>query len=66
MLLASLGGTLGLLVITEYQHTVHKQHARLGMPYPVSGGLGRNIEHLAFHKAMLARDISVWEGLRFA
>ncbi len=46
---------------------VQKQFVSLGMPFPFSGGHFRNVDHLAFHKAMLARDMSVWvEALHFA
>ena len=38
---------------------VQKQFASLGVPSPCSGGRIRNVDHLAFCKAMLARDMSV-------
>ncbi len=41
---------------------VQKQFASLGVPSPFSGGRIRNVDHLAFRKAMLARDMSVWGG----
>ncbi len=31
-----------------------------------SGGRIRNVDHLAFRKAMLARDMSVWGGLHIS
>ncbi len=45
---------------------VQKQFASLGVPSPFSGGRIRNVDHLAFRKAMLARDMSVWEGLHIS
>ncbi len=39
---------------------IQKQFASLGVLSPVSGGRIRNVDHLAFCKAMLARDMSVW------
>ncbi len=36
-----------------------KQLASFGVPCPFSGGRVRNIDHLAFRKAMLAWDMSV-------
>ncbi len=42
---------------------VQKQFASLGVPSPFSGGRIRNVDHLAFRKAMLARDMSVWGGV---
>ncbi len=44
---------------------VQKQFASLGVPSPFSGGRTRNVDHHAFRKAMLARDMSVWGGLQF-
>ena len=45
---------------------VQKQFASLGVPSPFSGGRVRNVDHLAFRKAMLARDMSVWGGLHIS
>ncbi len=45
---------------------VQKQFASLGVPSPFSGGRIRNVDHLAFRKAMLARDMSVWGGLHIS
>ncbi len=45
---------------------VQKQFASLGVPSPFSGGRVRNADHLAFRKAMLARDMSVWGGLHIS
>ncbi len=45
---------------------VRKQFASLGVPSPFSGGRIRNVEHHAFRKAMLARDMSIWEGLHIS
>ncbi len=45
---------------------VQKQFASLGVPSPFSGGRVRNVDHLAFRKAMLARDVSVWGGLHIS
>ena len=42
---------------------VQKQFASLGVPSSFSGGRIRNVDYHAFRKAMLARDMSVWEGL---
>ncbi len=51
---------------------VQRQFASLGVPSPFSGGrrlrrrrMIRNVDHLAFRKAMLARDRSVWPGRGF-
>ena len=38
---------------------IQKQFASLGVPSPFSGGRIRNVDHHAFRKAMLARDMSV-------
>ncbi len=35
----------------------------LGVPTPFSCGRIRNVDHLAFREAMLARYMSVWGGL---
>ncbi len=35
----------------------------MGMTSPLSGDSVRNIDHLAFGKAVHAWDMSVWEGL---
>ncbi len=43
-----------------------QQFASLGVPSPFSGGRIRNVDHLAFRKAMLARDMSVWGGLHIS
>ncbi len=40
--------------------------ASLGVPSPFSVGRIRNVDHLAFRKAMLARDMSVWGGLHIS
>ncbi len=40
--------------------------ASLGVPSPFSGGRICNVDHLAFRKAMLARDMSVWGGLHIS
>ncbi len=45
---------------------IQKQFASLGVPSPFSGGRIRNVDHLAFRKAMLARDISVWGRLHIS
>ncbi len=45
---------------------IQKQFASLGVPSPFSGGRIRNVDHLAFRKAMLARDMSVWGGLHIS
>ncbi len=42
---------------------VQKQHAHLGMTSPISSERVHNIDHLAFHEAMLAGDESLWMGL---
>ncbi len=42
---------------------IQKQFAILGVPSPFSGSRIRNVDHLAFRKAMLARDMSAWGGL---
>ncbi len=44
---------------------VQKQFASLGVPYPFSDGRIRDVDHLAFRKAMLARDMSVWGAFTF-
>ncbi len=41
------------------------EFAHLGMTSPYSGDCVDNIDHIAFRKAMLARDMSVWEGCTF-
>ncbi len=41
---------------------VQEQFASLGVPSPFSGGRIRNVDHLAFRKAMLARDMSCVGG----
>ncbi len=51
MLLAILVAATGLLEFRNF--------ASLGVPSPFSGGRIRNVDHIAFRKAMLARDISV-------
>ncbi len=38
----------------------------LGVPSPFSGGRIRNAGDLAFRKAMLARDMSVWGGFHIS
>ena len=45
---------------------IQKQFASLGVPSPFSGGRIRNVDHHAFRKAMLARDMSVWGGLHIS
>ncbi len=42
------------------------QLTSLGVPSPFSGGRVQNVDHLAFCKAMLAQDMSVWEGLHIS
>ncbi len=42
---------------------IQKQFASLDLASPFSGGHARNVDHLALRKAMLAQDMSVWEGL---
>ncbi len=39
------------------------QYASLGVALSLLGGCDHNINHLAFRKAMLARDMSVWGEL---
>ncbi len=45
---------------------IHEQFASLGVPFLLSGGGICNVDHLAFRKAMLARDMSVWKGLEMS
>ena len=45
---------------------VQKHFASLGVSSTFSGGRIRNVDHLAFRKAMLARDMSVWGGLHIS
>ncbi len=45
---------------------LQNQFAGLGMPSPLLGGRIRNVDQLAFRKAMLARDMSVWDGLHIS
>ena len=45
---------------------IQKQFASLGVPSPFSGGRIRNVDHLAFRKAMLAQDMSVWGRLHIS
>ncbi len=45
---------------------VQKQLASLSVPSPSSGGRICNVDHLAFRRAMLARDMSVWGGLHIS
>ena len=61
MLLASPDAAIGLL-----EFRILKQFASLGVPSPFSGGRVRNVDHHAFCKAILARDMSVWEGLHIS
>ncbi len=45
---------------------VEKQFASLCVPSPFSCGRIRNVDHLAFCEAILARDMSVWGGLHIS
>ncbi len=45
---------------------VQKQYASLGMTIPFLGDRVHDVDHLAFRKAMLAEDMSVWEGLHIS
>ncbi len=58
--------TLGNPGCCNWAAGVQKQFASLGVPSPFSGGRVRNVDHLAFRKAMLARDMSVWGGLHIS
>ncbi len=42
---------------------VQQQCTSVDMTSELTGGCVHNIDHLAFRKAMLVRDMSVWEGL---
>ncbi len=59
-----------LLRSGRYIFTLHvtqlTQFASLGVPSPFVGGRIRNVDHLAFRKAMLARDMFVWGGLHIS
>ncbi len=39
---------------------------KFGRAVSVLGGRIRNVDHLAFREAMLARDVSVWWGLHIS
>ena len=59
MLLAILDAAIGLL---EFRSSLQVWACHL----PFSGGRIRNVDDLAFRKAMLARDMSVWGGLHIS
>ncbi len=60
MLSDSIHDALGHSGCCTWGTGVQKQYANLDMTSPFSGGLVHNIHQLAFRKAMLARDMSVF------
>lgn len=53
-------------LVANWAGGIRKQFANLGMATPFPGGVLGTVDVLAFRKAMLSQEVSVWQGLHMS
>ncbi len=53
-------------LVAKWAGGIRKQFLNLGMATPIPGGVVGTVDVLAFRRALLSQEVSVWQGLRMS